>query len=266
MSWHRPCRFCSWRTTLRPRTHGVASSYQYAVSPSPKGNTLPRITYSYDRQDVRVEELAMLLGSCWQPVNSEQGLTTRLVMAGADSRRVGTALDNSVALVAAFAREDQLPCVQPGTANFEEGDEETWQWVAARRRRTCQRRLVGFARAIGDTTLVATIHDVVVLPELQGVGLGRSLLRRLASQICRLGATDIGALVPPQTEAFFHACAFAPDREGSQPMAWTPPSERGHHLDWPTFQPDVRLHELLQTKLAAPKSMDTSRTRSNNRT
>jgi hypothetical protein len=46
--------------------------------------------------------------------------------------------------------------------------------------------LVGFARAVGDAALVATVHDVAVMPELQRLGLGRQLLARLLRQV---GAT-----------------------------------------------------------------------------
>lgn len=50
-----------------------------------------------------------------------------------------------------------------------------WGWPPRRRGR---RVLVGFARAVSDAALVATLHDVAVLPELQGLGLGRALLTR----------------------------------------------------------------------------------------
>lgn len=44
-------------------------------------------------------------------------------------------------------------------------------------------KLVGYARAAGDGALVATLHDVAVLPELRRRGLGRALLRRLLAQV-----------------------------------------------------------------------------------
>lgn len=46
-----------------------------------------------------------------------------------------------------------------------------------------QLRLVGLARASGDGALVATLHDILVLPELRGKGLGTQLLRRLLAQV-----------------------------------------------------------------------------------
>lgn len=53
-------------------------------------------------------------------------------------------------------------------------------------------KLVGYARAAGDGALVATVHDVAVLPELRGRGLGRALLRRLLAQV----TVEIDALLP----------------------------------------------------------------------
>ncbi len=59
---------------------------------------------------------------------------------------------------------------------------DDWSWVKARRQRKKRKVLAGFARATGDGALTATIHDLVVLPELQGLGLGRKLLAKAAIQ------------------------------------------------------------------------------------
>lgn len=60
---------------------------------------------------------------------------------------------------------------------------DDWSWVMARRKQKKRKVLAGFARAIGDGALVATVHDVVVLPELQGLGLGRKLLAKITTQV-----------------------------------------------------------------------------------
>jgi GNAT superfamily N-acetyltransferase len=59
---------------------------------------------------------------------------------------------------------------------------DDWSWVTARRQRKKRKVLAGFARATGDGALTATIHDLVVLPELQGLGLGRKLLAKATIQ------------------------------------------------------------------------------------
>ena len=60
---------------------------------------------------------------------------------------------------------------------------DDWSWVTARRQKKKRKVLAGFARAIGDGALVATVHDIIVLPELQGLGLGRKLLAKITSQV-----------------------------------------------------------------------------------
>jgi GNAT superfamily N-acetyltransferase len=45
--------------------------------------------------------------------------------------------------------------------------------------------LVGFARAVGDAALVATVHDIAVLPEMRGKGLGKILVEKLTDQVRR---------------------------------------------------------------------------------
>lgn len=60
---------------------------------------------------------------------------------------------------------------------------DDWSWVTTRRQQKKRKVLAGFARAMGDGALVATVHDLVVLPELQGLGLGRKLLAKVTSQV-----------------------------------------------------------------------------------
>ena len=48
-----------------------------------------------------------------------------------------------------------------------------------------QRVLVGFARAVTDASMVGIVHDVCVMPELRGRGLGKQLLDRLTKQVGR---------------------------------------------------------------------------------
>lgn len=62
-------------------------------------------------------------------------------------------------------------------------DADDWSWVTSRRQRKKKRVLAGFARATGDRALTASIHDLVVLPELQGLGLGRKLLAKATNQV-----------------------------------------------------------------------------------
>ena len=66
---------------------------------------------------------------------------------------------------------------------------DDWSWVAKRRQRKKKKVLCGFARASGDHALTAPIHDLLVLPELQGLGLGRKLLAKAANQVTKRDLT-----------------------------------------------------------------------------
>lgn len=90
------------------------------------------------------------------------------------------------------------------------------------------RVLVGFGRAIGDRSLVATIHDIHVLPEFRGRGLGRQIVKRLIQDLGRDGIVDVGAIVERGSagEVFLEKCLFGDDSEGSTPMVLVSASSR----------------------------------------
>lgn len=145
-----------------------------------------------------------------------------------DPARLGGAMRRSLVCVAAFAEEQHLPQHQHLAARGLASAPEPSQQQQARQRerlaggwsrpRRTRRVLVGFARAVGDATLVATVHDVAVLPELQGLGLGRQLLDRLTRQLDMLGIIDVGLLAPDSCRGFFSACSFGRDTENSTVM------------------------------------------------
>lgn len=141
-------------------------------------------------------------GSSWPSSSSDSSssLEQPPETAGIDPARLQSALRHSLFCVAAYTDESHLPphqhlgarrllhpeaqaeydAVQAAAAAGRlppaaAGKRGRWGWVP---RRSGRRVLVGFARAVGDSSLVATLHDVAVLPELQGLGLGRSLLVR----------------------------------------------------------------------------------------
>lgn len=44
-------------------------------------------------------------------------------------------------------------------------------------------RLIGFGRAISDGVYQAAVYDVAIVPEFQGMGLGRTIMTRILSRI-----------------------------------------------------------------------------------
>ncbi|KXZ46051.1 hypothetical protein GPECTOR_47g326 [Gonium pectorale] len=95
-----------------------------------------------------------------------------------------------------------------------------------------RKNLVGFARATGDNSLVATVYDVAVHPALRGYGIGGRLVKLLLQQVQARGVYDIGAVTPADAAGFWGRCAFEDDREGSTFMAFV--GERDSHQgeDW----------------------------------
>ncbi|PSC75498.1 acetyltransferase NSI [Micractinium conductrix] len=149
------------------------------------------------------------------------------------------ALARSLVCVAAFAEEQSLPpealaslaqLQQPQQTLQQQVQQEQQQqgssssssssssWRVSTRRSRPRRVLVGFARAVGDAALVATVHDVAVLPALQGLGLGQQLVERLTRQLDTLGIIDVGLLAPDDSRGFFAACSFGKDTEDSVVM------------------------------------------------
>ena len=91
-------------------------------------------------------------------------------------------------------------------------------WVGARDR---EGRLVGAARAITDAVWVASIHDVVVHPEVQGRGIGRALIALLLdhARLRRCANVHLGTA---DKERFYGRFGFVPSKEVQRPYAATP--------------------------------------------
>lgn len=71
--------------------------------------------------------------------------------------------------------------------------------------RAPQRRLVGFARAAGDATLVALVADVAVAPQHRKTGVGARLVAAVLDELRALGVADVGALSSDAMRPFFRS-------------------------------------------------------------
>ncbi|KAL3152419.1 hypothetical protein ABBQ32_001470 [Trebouxia sp. C0010 RCD-2024] len=149
---------------------------------------LPRIQYSDSNKDLDFEELLdLLLTSGVHPnkrisrghVSHQEQKVERDELL----RKLQHAVANSITIVVASVFEDKLPSYQEPDAEATPACPDDWTWVTTRRQRKKKKVLAGFARATGDRALTASIHDLVVLPELQGLGLGRKLLAKATNQV-----------------------------------------------------------------------------------
>ncbi|CAI0425543.1 unnamed protein product, partial [Linum tenue] len=82
-------------------------------------------------------------------------------------------------------------------------------------------QLVGFGRAVSDSGLTASIHDVVVVPQLRGMGIGKMILQKITRILISRDIYDIAALCSANERSFFKACGFGDDILGSTTMMYT---------------------------------------------
>lgn len=78
--------------------------------------------------------------------------------------------------------------------------ERRWGWLGGG---SSARTLVGYARATSDLALVATVHEVRVRADVQGLGVGRGLMRNVTREITRDDVYDIGLVTPHALHHFF---------------------------------------------------------------
>ncbi len=74
------------------------------------------------------------------------------------------------------------------------------------------RRLVGFARAASDRTLVALVADVAVAPAHRRAGVGTRLLAAVLDELRALGIGDVGALASDAQRPFFRRVSLCQNR------------------------------------------------------
>ncbi len=83
--------------------------------------------------------------------------------------------------------------------------------------------LVGFGRAISDGEYQSAIYDVVILPEVQGQGIGRTIMQALLDRLP--DRTTVLIYAVPGKEGFYEKLDFGLLKTG---MALFPDPERAH--------------------------------------
>jgi Acetyltransferase (GNAT) family len=168
-----------------------------------------QITYTTNPREIDVAELANLLSRCaaYSPGNAtdvaeahldssyDSDTSSELELEKVEhllryQRRLRRALANSLVCIAAYAPEVSLPAhlhcaLPPDLENnfFYNFKLNLWRFVPGFFPIPGPKVLVGFARAVGDAALVATVHDIAVLPEMRGKGLGKILVEKLTDQV-----------------------------------------------------------------------------------
>lgn len=84
------------------------------------------------------------------------------------------------------------------------------------------RKLIGLARCTSDGAFNATVWDVLVDPEFQGKGLGKTIVERLVRTLLRKGITNITLFADEKVVSFYKQLGFQADPEGIRGMFWYP--------------------------------------------
>ena len=83
-----------------------------------------------------------------------------------------------------------------------------------------QKQLIGFARAISDGTFHAVLLDIVVHPDFQGRGIGKTIVKTLIQQLNNSHIEDITLLASPHITDFYHKLGFISQPNNLQWMLW----------------------------------------------
>lgn len=81
-----------------------------------------------------------------------------------------------------------------------------------------QRRLIGTARCTSDGAFNATIWDVMVDPEFQGLGLGKALLELMVRSLLQRDISNITLFADSHVVSFYKKLGFDADPEGIKGM------------------------------------------------
>ena len=69
-------------------------------------------------------------------------------------------------------------------------------------------KLVGFARAVSDKVMYATVYDVIVLPEFQKQGIGYHLVDNITKQCKEAGVNSVHLFAADGTEPFYKRLGY----------------------------------------------------------
>lgn len=118
------------------------------------------------------------------------------------------------------------------------------------------KKLVGYARAATDGSMVATVDDVVVDTKYRKRGIGRRLVSKLYAELRNREIYDVGARVPESAEKFFSKNGFGPDVEGAVLMRLSSDTVETNYGD--AFDPkrQLKVEKVRECLLLAMEKAD----------
>lgn len=200
-------------------------------------SALPRsipIFISTLKKEVNLEELRYLYSRCDHSCHRFSKNGSGIV----DMKKLRTAISRSDVVVSVFCKPHHAVLVEESASvNDDDAEEESLSSDSRKQNKDesslgdmfqdvlplnpTNGQLVGFGRAYSDYGLTASVHDLMVLPSLQRMGIGKLIVNRITRLLTSRDIYDIAALCFEHERPFFKACGFADDRMGSTTMMFT---------------------------------------------
>ncbi|XP_057509661.1 GCN5-related N-acetyltransferase 3, chloroplastic-like isoform X2 [Actinidia eriantha] len=192
----------------------------------PRPPPLP-IFISTNPNDINPHRLTDLYGLCNHSCHRFPAVSPDGRAEPVDMAKLRIALSHSSVVVSVFAKAEAVPSYSPPRSSDSSSEVSDLMGLGGEWFRRVvpltpsNGRLVGFGRAVGDCGLTASIYDVMVIPSLRGMGIGRMIVRRIIRVLTSRGIYDIAALCSDEERLFFEACGFGDDTLGSTTMMYT---------------------------------------------
>ncbi|RYQ84604.1 hypothetical protein Ahy_B10g104041 [Arachis hypogaea] len=193
------------------------------------------IYISTDPHHVDPLRLRDLCGTCHHSFHRFPSHVTEDQPLLVDTRKLRIALSHSAVVVSVFCKSHHVLAAADSGDDGSFGMDDLVECVTPVT--PSDGELVGFGRAVSDCGLTASIYDVMVIPSLRRMGIGRVILKRIVRMLINRGVYDIAALctenerfqlssTPPRVHnliplLFFKACGFGGDILGSTTMMYT---------------------------------------------
>ncbi|XVF24279.1 hypothetical protein REPUB_Repub13aG0113900 [Reevesia pubescens] len=189
------------------------------------------IYISTDPSHIHLQELSELYTSCnhschrFPVVNPNTGIVEEAM----DLNKLRIALSHSCVIVSVFCKPQHVNASNT-TKQIQNQEEQQKQMnkgfvgnllESVMPVTPSDGHLVGFGRAVSDLGLTASIYDVMVIPSLQGMGIGTLIIKRIVRMLTSRDIYDIAALCSRKERFFFKACGFRDDILGSTTMMYT---------------------------------------------
>ncbi|MCW8930269.1 MAG: GNAT family N-acetyltransferase [Gammaproteobacteria bacterium] len=88
------------------------------------------------------------------------------------------------------------------------------------------KQLVGFARAVSDKEMYATIYDVMVLPEYRKKGVGKKLVENITIQCTEAGVFSVHLFAADGTESFYNQMGYQARPSNMPGMRYDPMDDK----------------------------------------